>query len=90
MRTALFNHACNYAASPKPGVSEKEKRLCANVIRPFRTVCAQTGSLFLRKLALFMHNVRKRISPKLLAACYQGYELGERLDTVEKAGVVEV
>ena len=22
---------------------------------------------------------------KLLAACYQGYELGERLDTVEKA-----
>ena len=27
---------------------------------------------------------------KLLAACCQGYELGERLDTVEKAGVVEV
>ena len=27
---------------------------------------------------------------KLLAACCQGFELGERLDTVEKAGVVEV
>ena len=27
---------------------------------------------------------------KLLAACCPGYELGERLDTVEKAGVVEV
>ena len=27
---------------------------------------------------------------KLLAACCQGYELGERLDTVEKAGAVEV
>jgi len=27
---------------------------------------------------------------KLLAACYLSYELGERLDTVEKAGVVEV
>jgi len=27
---------------------------------------------------------------KLLAACYQGYELGERLDTVEKDSVVEV
>jgi len=27
---------------------------------------------------------------KLLAACCQGYELGGRLDTVEKADVVEV
>jgi len=27
---------------------------------------------------------------KLLAACCPGYELGERIDTVEKAGVVEV
>ena len=27
---------------------------------------------------------------KLLAACCQGYEFGERLDTVEKAGVVGV
>ena len=27
---------------------------------------------------------------KLLAAYCQGYELGERLDTVEKAGVMEV
>jgi len=27
---------------------------------------------------------------KLLAACCQRYELGERFDTVEKAGVVEV
>jgi len=29
-------------------------------------------------------------SYKLLTACCQGYELGEKLDTVEKAGVVEV
>jgi len=27
---------------------------------------------------------------KLLAACCQGYELSERLDTVEKVGVVKV
>ena len=27
---------------------------------------------------------------KLLAVCCQGYELGERLETVEKVGVVEV
>jgi len=27
---------------------------------------------------------------KLLAACCKGYELGERLDTVENTGVIEV